>query len=237
MVYIALKARGWNPTHGKVVHCLADKDKRDFDGRLACRNKWYFQVCLGVESALTLASSIPSQQLVKFYQLLLAGVAVEPNLTDKDYAAIMDANKGKRKLLLAIADADGPEPPPDPRPPLAWDDDAGMMGAGPPPPAPKPKPRPKYGRAGVGAKAAPPAVPAPRLPGSSGDPLPLGGGAPPPLPPPPVPPPPEPVDPVPPVVDDDDEGMMGRGPEAVPVAPLVAHTEGMGWTVSVGGWR
>jgi len=239
MVYIALKAIGWVPKPSKVVHCLANKDEKVFDGKLECKSKWYFQVCWRMQNVVRLASTIPSQQLVKFYQLLLAGIAVEPNLSDKEYGAIANANRGtKGKALLAITDD---VEPPDPVAPLPYDDDEGIMVAGPPAPKPKPKPRAGYPGPRRPAKAGPQVGLAPLPPGGPDN---AGAGGhgdgrppdhPPPLPPPPGPPPvlPEP----PPVEDDDDDAIMGAVPAPAPPLHPVGWTDTEGWTTSVGGAR
>ena len=238
LVYGALEQKGWTPVRGVVELTLQNYRGKRFDGRLAIKHKTYFQVCHAVDTCIRLTSSIPSQQVIKFYQCLLKGLKVEPNMPDKHYAAILD-DKRRASGALPILDID--DPPPSPPRPLRADDDDAIMGAD--VPAPKAQPR-RRGDAGGGTTAHPhPAVP----PGFrlSPAPLPPGGGRrrdgpprPDPLPVPPPAPPPDPPGTPPaeePPPDDADDAIMGEDAQPARPARTGPAVEAGQWTDSVDG--
>jgi len=99
--------------------------------------KKYFQVVYNLTSCLRYTSRIPSQEPIKFYQLLLRRVRVEPGQKDKAYAVLLNKDKSKKHEdpeVLPIECCPAPKP-------LTYDDDEGMMRPGEPPPEPKAKAR------------------------------------------------------------------------------------------------
>jgi len=94
VVYDALLARHWQPVQALCDH----KDARvaEFDGRLSTRMRAYYQSLLAVEKTLPLTSHLPSQEPVRYYDLLLKGVAVEPGQAAKDLMVIWNGLR-KRK--------------------------------------------------------------------------------------------------------------------------------------------
>ena len=81
-----LYRRGWRPTLETVVHKKAIIDF--MDGREAVRMKAYFIVLVELPRCIALTSSIPSDQPIAFYRLLLRGTKVEPGLGNPHYIAM-----------------------------------------------------------------------------------------------------------------------------------------------------
>ena len=82
----ALYRAGWRNVEGRVVHTTLDVGP--MDGREAVRMKPYYVVLLQLPVCLPLTSSIPSDQPLLFYKLLLAGTAVEPGRGHAFYLAL-----------------------------------------------------------------------------------------------------------------------------------------------------
>ena len=199
-----LKNRGWNPVHGVVEHTTAAIG--DFDCVEAPRQKRYLQVICTIDACLPYTSSIPSRQVIHFYDCLLRRIAVEPNCGNAVYALALNAKRqkdGRKPNVLPLAD--------EVLNVLPDDDDDGIIG-GPivQRPEPRSRPKPVVVASRTGARSS--RDPAPICPTPAIDPVPpsvgLGGGGGEPGPP-----------PVPaPVVGgdgDSDDGLIGAGPLAL----------------------
>jgi len=110
----ALKQQGWEKSEGTVVHTalLPTGGHAPYDGRLAVKHKFYYQVLLQLSKTLPLAGgTVPSQQPQAFYKLLLRGERAVPYLGNKHY--VVKWNQGKdihKKELLPITDQPEGEP-------------------------------------------------------------------------------------------------------------------------------
>ena len=82
-----LYRRGWNPVRRTCVHesitCGA------MDGREAVAMKAYYIVILEIDRCKPLSSTIPSDQPIAYYKLLLAGRNVEPGLGNNEYKRLL----------------------------------------------------------------------------------------------------------------------------------------------------
>ena len=105
-----------------MTHTQENRKAKQFDGRGAMRMKRYYQVLYDLGTCLRYTTSIPSQEPVKFYDLLLRHVRVEPGQSDKQLALILHKDKKKHQ--------EDPDPLPIAYVPpgaLEYDDDEGMM--------------------------------------------------------------------------------------------------------------
>jgi len=203
-----LKDNGWTRVLHRTEHTQGMENVLIYDGRECLRMKSYYQVMAALTTCLRLTSSIPSQQPISYYRLLLAGCRAEPNLGDRRYHELLNAEKKRKGKPVE------PLPAPDPPPPIAYDDDDGIMVPA-EMPGPKAKVRPKRPHSGPVHSGAP--VPKAPLPPALPPPPPLV--EPPPIALPPVEgrgddppgPPPLPPPPAPPPMDDDDAIMPDSG--------------------------
>ena len=76
-----LHIRKWKFVYETVLHDSATVG--NMDGRESCRMKKYYMVLLQIDRCIGLTSQIPSDEYVIFYELLLAGIKVEPGLSLK----------------------------------------------------------------------------------------------------------------------------------------------------------
>jgi len=181
VIWDELVAKGWVKVESKVVHVAPVSNT--FDGRAGgVSRKFYFQSLLIVEKALERCSgTMPSNQPMLFYRLLIAGARVLPALGDKEYKRLWKLGDHGDDLL-ALEDQPRPEPPP-PLPPPSGDVlvfSGAKAGEEPKPrPPPKPGPRPDGGKAfrtEPKPLAPAPGVHPPGLLGSSGSSGSGGGG-------------------------------------------------------------
>ena len=185
-----LKNHGWSAIQGAITHTTNEVGA--FDATEALRQKRYLQTVCKIDHCMPLTSAIPSRQVIHFYDCLLRGIAVEPNLPNAHYAMVLNSQRlreGRTPKVLPIADGNV----------LPDDDDDGIIGAIRHVAEPKPKMAPVQSvRASRVQRAKVKPAPTPVCPPPSIDPVPVcggneplgGGDAPPP--------------PVPPVQDDDD---------------------------------
>jgi len=212
-IFYRLKHRGWQPLESaSVTHTTPAIGP--MDGRVALRMKAYYQVLYTIDDCMPLASSIPSQEPISFYQLLLRGKPAEPGLGDKHYIVELNADrKARGKLPVPL--------PPDEEPrAIQNDDDDGLLYGQREPPPPKRKSGgrgPLTGGSGAAssgsagrahAEPIPPVAPPVPLPAP---PLPPAGPDPPVHPGPPIP--------VAPVHPEEDDGLLVGNPVPVPVPP------------------
>lgn len=99
-----LRRRGWTASSSRVVHDVVNVGR--MDGREAIRMKAYYIVLLQLEQCLPLTTNIPSDEVILFYKLLLAGKQVEPGLSARDYLAIQ---RGEPVPFPEIPDVDDEE--------------------------------------------------------------------------------------------------------------------------------
>ena len=85
-ILFELHRRKWKFVYDSVTHESAAIG--DMDGRESCRMKKYFMVLIQIDRCMGLTSQIPSDEYVLFYELLLAGIEVEPGLSHKQYREI-----------------------------------------------------------------------------------------------------------------------------------------------------
>jgi hypothetical protein len=90
----ALVERGWAPVFQTVVHRAVEPMRKQFDGRDPVGRKPYLQVVVSLDRFITLTSTIPSDQPLMFYRLLLLGQRVEPGLGHVEYKRIMSVVDG-----------------------------------------------------------------------------------------------------------------------------------------------
>ena len=182
LVEWALRQAGWEPVLNTIehVHVPAEGSPKNYDGRSCLKMKWYFQTLLTLETCLPLArGSLPSQEPVHFYRLLLRGDFAQAGLSSKTY--VLAWNRGgnvRDEDLVALA------APPEPLPLQDGVESFGAMPLGMPDPVPKRRAGPSGPRRpGRGPQAGGKGGGGGRGSGS-------GGGDPPPVdPPPPLPPP------------------------------------------------
>lgn len=88
-----LVRRGWTATKAMVRHTAISAD--EFDSRNSTRMRWYYRVLLqDVRTCVTLAGgSMPSQEPMAFYRLLLAGVRVLPGRPATEYQALLNNHR------------------------------------------------------------------------------------------------------------------------------------------------
>ena len=185
-----LESRGWKMSRGLVNHT---DGTLVYDSRSATRMRWYYRllalspvvVCVGLAGG-----SMPSQQPMAFYRLLMVGVAVGPGHDNKYYLRLLN-KKRTDEGQPAIED----DPAPAPVPKVIHGGPLAVPLEGAPPPGPK---RARDGgrgpirpaKAKAGAKApvptAPPPLPPPPGPEPGPVPVGVGGGGPSPIPGPPV---------------------------------------------------
>jgi hypothetical protein len=183
-----LYREGWRPARSRIVHVSPEPGQ--MDAREATRMKSYYLVLMKLPQCLPLTTSIPSDQPIMFYQLLLRGVRADPNLGHKAYVAISNGQpiptppplgddelefaRPAHRLTGPGSDMDprGSERPDHPLP----------IAAGPPGSSRDPPPRGKASSHGPRPKAAQPHV-APKAGSSSASVDPVSGGPEPPLPP------------------------------------------------------
>ena len=79
--------RGWNPVRGTVRHDTTECGP--MDGREAVAMKAYYIVLLDIHRVRPLSSSIPSDQPIAYYKLLLLGRKVEPGLGNPEYKRLL----------------------------------------------------------------------------------------------------------------------------------------------------
>jgi len=91
-----LLQRGWTSSKALVVH--KDDAEHVFDSRMAGRMRWYYHLLVaGMAPRLPLAGgTIPSQEPMGFYRLLLANKEVRPGESGKYYADLLVEHKVKR---------------------------------------------------------------------------------------------------------------------------------------------
>ena len=156
----ALRRQGWRGIEALCHH--RNLDVGIFDSIEAVKMKAYYQALYKLHRCLPLCSGdLPSRQPIRFYKLLLAGVAAEPGLGAKAYQAINDRESERAgKPLAPLADGELEDPA---APVLDGDSTDSDIAIGVLPDAPKPKRRKITG--------------VPRVGGASGS----GGGEPPPL--------------------------------------------------------
>jgi hypothetical protein len=115
---VLLKAAGYVAHAGTVTHTmvLAAGTSGKYDGREALRQKWYYQVLLRLAACLPLSGgSIPSQEPVAYYKLLLRGEHACPGLSSKEYVVQWNRGKGLQKGdFLPLDDIHEPAPVPTP---------------------------------------------------------------------------------------------------------------------------
>ena len=87
MILDELRRRGWGAVRDVVDHTSTDVGV--YEGTEAIRMKAYFIVVLQLDQCLPLTSSIPSNQPIAFYRLLLNGTSVEPGLGNPAYLALL----------------------------------------------------------------------------------------------------------------------------------------------------
>ena len=135
-----LKNKGWRPHFGPVTHTTGAI--ADFDSTEATRQKRYLQVVSQISSCIALTSSIPSRQVIHFYDCLLRGIRVEPNRRSAEYAIVLNQKRLKDgKLPTVVPLEDGVvDAPPDP-------DEDRIVGPVKEPPQPKTKAAPRPVRA------------------------------------------------------------------------------------------
>ena len=92
MILFELHKRKWRFQDHSIIH--ESGAIGDMDGRESCRMKKYFMVLIQIDRCIALTSSIPSDEYVIFYELLLAGIRVEPGLSMKRYRAIKKQGGG-----------------------------------------------------------------------------------------------------------------------------------------------
>ena len=83
-----LKKRKWNAVERRCDHTT--DAITSYDAFEAVKLKSYYQVLLVLPRCLTQTSHVVSREPVLFYKLLLAGVTVEPGLSNKDYNILWD---------------------------------------------------------------------------------------------------------------------------------------------------
>jgi len=105
-----LKAKGYYSVSKTVEHTkpLAAGETGPYDGRECLKQKWYYQVLLRLPSCLPLCGgSLPSQEPVAFYKLLLRGEKAVPGKPSKEYVRQFNALKGlTKKEILPLDDVD-----------------------------------------------------------------------------------------------------------------------------------
>jgi len=185
-----LMRRGWTTNRGRVVHVVEDAKK--FDSREALRMRWYYHVLLGgyQQYLVKAGGSIPSQEPMSYYRLLLAGKEAVAGLPAKTYLALLSDHHVKVGEEIVV-DPDAPDDPPGPA--------SSSIAI----PLPGPPPQPKRRRCAGGHG---PIRPVTGRPGSSG----TGGPVAIPLPPDPPAPPTTELDP--PVVVGPPGPGSGAGP-------------------------
>ncbi len=100
-----LRRLGWIMVKRRVVHNTAAVGS--FDSRETVSKKIYYQVLLDLPRYLRQTSTIPSDQPILYYRLLLAGRDVEPGLGNDVYKSMMSDGGGDVALPLP-APADPP---------------------------------------------------------------------------------------------------------------------------------
>jgi len=211
-VKIALEDAGWKGISALVTHERGQTD-RVFDDRDATRMKRYFQVVYDLTSCLKYSSRIPSQEPIKFYELLLKHVPTTPGQKSKDYAVLLNRLKGKLGQAQEALPIEDDVPPPTLA--LEYDDDEGMMLVGNQPAQPKAKAK----SAASGSKRAAPTTGGQAEPTHRPTPPVAGPEAPPPVGAPE--PPPSIVEPAPPPepVEGPEDDTMFAPPPPVPAEP------------------
>jgi len=113
-VRFALLEQGWTPLGAAVdhVHVPLEDQPREFDGRVAVKQKWYYQVLYDLQRCFPLSGgSIPSNEPILFYRLLLRGDRAEAGHSNRSYIVQwnrkrdMDAND-----LVPLEDIAAPVP-------------------------------------------------------------------------------------------------------------------------------
>ena len=102
LVFSALRRIGWEPVGHRVTH-TAD-GKMEMDGRVHTSRKKYYQTLLHLERCLKLSPTVPSDEPISFYHLLLNDIATVPGLSDKEYKRLANDNKLSKNSLVAIED-------------------------------------------------------------------------------------------------------------------------------------
>jgi len=164
-----LRNKGWNAVPAPITHTTSAIG--DFDSTEAPRQKRYLQVVCRMEECIRYTSSIPSRQVINFYDCLLRHIPVEPGLKNTEYAVLLNSKRqkdGKLPNVVPLTDEGANEIP-------DTDQDT-FIGALVSPPAPKAAPRAKpvvvASRTGArGSRDPPPSHPSPTV-----DPVPVCGG-------------------------------------------------------------
>ena len=100
-----LYRRGWQPKRRTAVH--DSPAITEMDGRDAVKMKAYYIVILELDRCLPLTSSIPSNQPILYYRLLLAGREVEPGLGKDEYRRLWRLmTEGAEPDVPAVEDED-----------------------------------------------------------------------------------------------------------------------------------
>ena len=86
-ILLELYRLGWKPVRGTCVHDSIACGV--IDGREAVKMKAYYIVILEIARCMPLSSTIPSDQPIAYYKLLLAGRNVEPGLGNPEYKRLL----------------------------------------------------------------------------------------------------------------------------------------------------
>ena len=106
-----LTARRWRSHYGVVVHTTTDA-RRVMDAREDTRMRPYLQVVLDINKYLRLCDTIPSDQPMAFFELLLAGQRVVPGEGNAAYKLQLAQLTARRKKMPLLAVEDAPVVPP-----------------------------------------------------------------------------------------------------------------------------
>jgi len=105
---------GWTSERRLFRHTL--QDEKVYDSRNSLRMRWYFRMLHhGLGRVLPLAGgTVPSQEPMAFYRLLIDGIACTPGQKATIYQAILNTRKRKRgEEPVPLPDHEAePEPPP-----------------------------------------------------------------------------------------------------------------------------
>ena len=109
----ALEAAGWTGQQQLVRH--VDAGARVYDSRNSTRMRWYFRLLHhGLDRCLPLAGgTVPSQEPMAFYRLLIEGVPCRPGLPATTYQAALNDRRRRHGQELV------PLPPHEQPPPIA----------------------------------------------------------------------------------------------------------------------
>ena len=95
-----LKRQGWKEVDRRCDHQTAAI--ATFDGAEAIKQRSYLQCVAALEKCITLTSHMPSRCPVGCYKLLLRGLRAEPDMSAKDYTAILNVDLRKRWKMAEL---------------------------------------------------------------------------------------------------------------------------------------